>query len=94
MKRSFFSGYVGGLCILCALSLTTPALAEQSAEPVSHQASEAVNIDEEAKKGALSLARGAKRADEPFYAGTSTWFLLSIALLGSIAVQRRTDAPD
>lgn len=89
MKRSYFGRYLSGICLVVALGVAAPASAELSVEETVVVA--AVQSDQAAEKGALSLTGEAKGVDEPLYAGTSMWFLLSIALLGSIAVQRRTD---
>lgn len=75
--------------MVIALSVAMPASAELSAEEPA--AAVVAPSEEKAEKGALSTTREEKGADEPLYAGTSMWFLLSIALLGSIAVQRRSD---
>ena len=89
MKRSYFGGYLSGICLVVALGVAAPASAESVAEEPVVVA--VVQPDQAAEKGALSLTHESKGVDEPLYAGTSMWFLLSIALLGSIAVQRRTD---
>lgn len=85
MERSYFSVYLSGVCLAIALSVAVPASAGSRVEgPVALSG-------QAAEKGALSVAREPNGGDEPLYAGTSMWLLLSIALLGSIAVQRRND---
>lgn len=85
---------------LCAsfslvIGTSTVSAVEQAAAvgaPVAAPATE--SIDAHAEKGALSLTGPVEKDQEPIYAGTSMWFLLSIALLSSIAVKRRVDTLD
>lgn len=81
---------MASVCLALSLGLAGPVIAgvkvavQAAVDPVEV-------VMEPSKTGALLLSQEGKGTDEPLYAGTSMWFLLSIALLGSIAVQRRTD---
>lgn len=94
MKRYFFSRASASVCLVLAVCLAGPAFAEPKVE-------EAIAVADTHEKqpveplaiGALLPATTITSEEEPLYAGTSTWILLSIALLGSITVKRRTDSP-
>lgn len=89
--RLGLENYCAVACLAVLLSASGPVIAEsQSVEKVVVEESPVTD----AEKGALSLSGPAKEDREPIYAGTSMWFLLSIAALGSIAVKRRVEAPD
>ena len=90
MNLLFLSRSLASVCLALSLGLAGPVIAEEkvAAQTVVDPVEIVV---EPSKTGALLLSQEGKGADEPLYAGTSMWFLLSIALLGSIAVQRRTD---
>ena len=91
MNLLFLSRHLTGVCLVLLLGLSGPAIAEKKEAKLAVADSTEATTLESAKKGALTLAKGADIVDEPLYAGTSMWFLLSIAVLGSIAVQRRSD---
>ncbi len=67
---------------------------EVSAEPEAGRTAASTEGFSDTDKAALLLPQDTSESQQPLYAGTSTWFLLSIAVLGSIAVQRRSDSPD
>ncbi len=76
----------------CALLALTPLEAsEAKADENTEQVLASAETFSDADKAALVLSQQGEGQEEPLYAGTSTWLLLSIALLGSIAVQRRAD---
>lgn len=89
-------GRVAGAALLGLTVLAAPARAvePEALEPRVPQAAVEQATDAEAQKGALSLPGGGDTSAEPIYAGTSMWFLLSIALLSSIAVKRRANEPE
>ncbi len=84
---------MGGLFLAFLLCLPVSLIAEQS-DPKNTTVELEESEPAVAEKQALSLNEHGEATDEPLYAGTSMWFLLSIALLGSIAVKRRVDPND
>jgi len=82
-----------GLRVSCAALLLVLPLGVLSAEFDGGKADplppSPVSASAEADKAALSLAQASSEEGDALYAGTSTWLLLSIALLGAIAVKRR-----
>lgn len=90
MNLLFLSRRLASVCLVLTLGLAGPVMAEVKVATQAAVDPAEVVVDP-SKTGALLLSREVEGDDEPLYAGTSMWFLLSIALLGSIAVQRRTD---
>lgn len=91
MKRLSVSQSLLGLSFCLFVTIGNVNAVEKATE---HPVKANIQADSGAKKGAMSLQVTPNGSEEPLYAGTSTWFLLSIALLGSIAVQRRRDVPE
>lgn len=96
MKSLFSAKRLAVLCLgLSVLTAAPVALAQDAKEPVvTVETEEQMQPAALAEKGALSPSQATGDKEQPLYAGTSTWFLLSIALLGSVAVQRRVDSPE